>query len=476
VVGLVAVVPAVALLALSRWADARVDDNEAAPVPDPIAAAPADPPLDNPLLTARRFPTTLSRAASIDDFVAEVQPFLGTLNPTSCVAVSVDGEPIGSTRADDALIPASTLKLVVAAVALDVLGEQFRYETSVVAAAPPVGGVVDGDLVLVGGGDPLLSSDWYPTSNLERYPVTSPTSLDALADQVAAAGVTEVTGGVLGDGSRYDDEWYAPGWGPGVAGLESGPYDALLVNDSRVLGDEQRSADPNEAAARELSRLLEERGVAIAGEAASGPAPAGAAPIASITSAPMTGVVGEMLLASDNNTSELLVKEIGLQTAGVGSRAAGVEAIRTQLEQWGIPLDGVVIADGSGLSIENRLTCAALLGVLQREAVDGPIGTGLPVAAESGALREVFVDHPLAGVLRGKTGTLNNPPFNADPPAVKGLAGYVGVDGGSAIEYALVLNGPTISDQSEYRAIWTGLADVLATYPSGPTPAEVGLR
>ena len=69
-----------------------------------------------------------------------------------------------------------------------------------------------------------------------------------------------------------------------------------------------------------------------------------------------------------------------------------------------------------------------------------------------------------------------DPPFNDDPPAVKALAGYVEVDGGSVVEYALVLNGPTISDQSEYRPVWNALADVLVTYPSGPTPAELGLR
>jgi D-alanyl-D-alanine carboxypeptidase len=137
------------------------------------------------------------------------------------------------------VIPASAQKLVVAAVALEQLGESFTYTTTVASASAPTAGVVDGDLYLVGGGDPLLSSDWYPESGLERFPVTSPTSLDSLADDVAAAGITTVTGGVIGDGSRYDDEFFAPGWGVGVAGLEGGPYDALLVNDARVLGEER---------------------------------------------------------------------------------------------------------------------------------------------------------------------------------------------------------------------------------------------
>ena len=113
--------------------------------------------------------------------------------------------------------------------------------------------------------------------------------------------------------------------------------------------------------------------------------------------------------------------------------------------------------------------------MLQRSSPDGPIGAGLPIAGQTGTLSDIFVDHPIAGRLLGKTGTLSNPPFNQDPPGVKALAGYVIVDGRwRAIEYVLVLNGPTISDQSEYRPVWNSLADVLAAYPDGPTPAELG--
>lgn len=479
VLAVVAVVPALALLAVVRWAAALDDGNATAPPPPTVDGASATPPLVNPIFTARRFPTTISREASVEDFRVAVQPFLGALNDTSCAAVSVDGVPIGAVRDSQPVLPASNQKVLVAAVALEVLGEERTLDTSVHTTGPVVDGTVAGDLYLVGGGDPLLSSDWYPTSNLERYPVTTPTSLDRLADAVVAAGVTRIGGGVVGDGTRYDDEWYAPGWAPGVAGLESGPYDALMANDSRVLGDDERSSDPNEAAAREFARLLAERGVAISGPASSGAlAAADGSPveIASVSSAPMGEIVGEMLLNSDNNTAELLLKEIGREVTGEGTRTAGATAVIDQLATWGLPTDGVVVGDGSGLSLENRLTCEVLIGVLQRIPADGPLGAGLPVAAESGALTDVFTDHPIAGRLRGKTGTLNNPPFNQDPPAVKSLSGYVPVDGGGAIEYALVLNGPTISDQSEYRAIWTALADVLATYPSGPTPAEVGLR
>ena len=477
VVTLVLAVPAVALFGLYRWSDARVTDNEAAPVPDAdVVVPPPTPTLTTGVASFRRLPTIVAREESIGEFSAEMDAFGASVNDRSCMAVSVDGIPVSDENGALAVIPASNQKIVVAAVALEELGPDFRYVTTASAAAMPADGVVDGDLFLVGGGDPLLSSDWYPDSNLERYPVTSPTSLDDLADAVVASGVTSITGNVVGDGSRYDDEFFAPGWGAGVAGLEAGPYDALLVNDARVLGDEQRAADPNEGAAREFTRLLGERGVSVGGSAVSGAAPPEVVEIATVSSAPLSDVVGEMLGNSDNNTSELLVKEIGLSGGAVGSREAGTTVMTTELAGWGIDTTPLVLADGSGLSLDNRLTCEALLGILQRSDPGSPIGAGLPVAGETGTLSDVFVDHPLSGRLRGKTGTLNNPPFNEDPPAVKALAGYVPVDGGGAIEYVLVLNGPTISDQSEYRPVWEAFADALATYPAGPTPAELGPR
>ena len=477
VLAVVAIVPVVVLLAVRSWSDGLIDDNEGAPPIDPAAVVPTPSPgLSTGMIAFRRVPTIVSRELNTDVFASEISPFLTSLNDRSCGAVSVDGELIGERNAGLAVIPASNQKIPVGAAALERLGADFRYTTTVSSASPPVGGVIDGDLFLIGGGDPLLSSDWYPTSNLERNPVTSPTSFDTLADRVVAVGVTQVTGSVVGDGTRYDDELFAPGWGDGVAGLEGGPYDALMANDSRVLGEPQRASDPSEAAAREFTQLLEARGVDVGGNASAGTTPAGATELATIDSAPMSDVVAEMLGNSDNNTAELVVKELGYAVAAPGTREAGLGVVRDQLAAWGVDVAPLVLVDGSGLSLDNRLTCDSVLTVLQETGFDSPIGQGLPVAGQTGTLATAFVEHPVAGRLRGKTGTLNNPPFNVDPPAVKALAGYLPVEGGSAVEYVLILNGPTISDQSEYRPVWDALADALDTYPAGASPAEVGPR
>ncbi len=473
----VALVPAIALWALWRWADDQATAADAPPATTTTLVAPPAPapPLTTPLLSMRRFPTTLSRDLNLAAFQSAVQPLFATVNNRSCAALSVDGHDAGAVNAQLGVIPASVLKIVVAAAAIEVLGPDHRFVTRIVGPEP-VGGVVSGDVYLVGGGDPVLSGDWYATSNLERFPVINATSLDTLAENLAAAGVTRIDGAVLGDGSRYDDEFYAPGWGNGVAGLEAGPYDALMANDSRVQGDDLRASEPNEAAAREFVRILGEKGITVANGSSTGAAPAGTTDLATIESAPLTDVVAEMLTNSDNNTAEMLVKELGVAAGGAGTRDAGLAAMRSTLESWGIDLTGVVFADGSGLSLDNRLTCGVLLDVLQHAGAESAVGTGLAVAGQSGTLTDVFVDTPMQGRLRGKTGTLNNPPFNVDPPAVKSLAGYMPVTGGGAVEYVLILNGPTISDQSEYRQVWDQLGTLLGSYPSAAGPDVLGPR
>jgi D-alanyl-D-alanine carboxypeptidase/D-alanyl-D-alanine-endopeptidase (penicillin-binding protein 4) len=481
VLAIVALVPSLALYGVFVFADERVVDDDGVPPPPTTIVDPPlpDPPLTNGVLSFRRLSSVIARDANADEFASVVAEFVPTINDRSCAAVSVDGEDVGSRNADMPVIPASAQKVLIAEAALELLGPEHRYTTSVVASPAIADGTLDGDLVLVGGGDPVLSSDWYPGSGLEVNPVFNETSLDLLAGAVVDSGLSRITGSVIGDGTRYDDEFYAPGWGPGVAGADAGPYDALMVNDTRVRGEDQRGSDPSRAAAREFARLLTERGVVVDGPAVSGSALSydEVVDVAEIQSEPLTRIVEEMLTASDNNTAELLVKEIGVSADpdAANTREAGLAAIVALLGQWNVDTSQIVMVDGSGLSPNNRLTCEALLEVLQRGEPDGTVGAALPVAGESGTLRDIFTDHPVSGRLLGKTGTLTNPPFNVDPPGVKALAGYLPVDGGGAVEYVLILNGPTIADQSEYRPVWDDLVDVLDTYPAGPSPADLGV-
>jgi D-alanyl-D-alanine carboxypeptidase/D-alanyl-D-alanine-endopeptidase (penicillin-binding protein 4) len=391
--------------------------------------------------------------------------------------VELDGVPVGEHNAATPVIPASNQKLLTAAAALHVLGADHTFTTDA-RAVGATNGVIDGDLYLVGGGDPLLRTpDWDGT--IIGYPVPADaTDLDALAKAIAAAGITQINGSVLGDGSRYDDEYYHDEWDDDIRVAEAGPLSALLVNDDRAFGESDWfvADSPTTGAAHELTRLLRANGVTVNGEPGSGTAPAEAQSVAAITSAPLTTVIAEMLSTSDNNTAELLVKEMGLVAGGGGTTAAGTAVMTTALAELGIDTTGLVIADGSGLSNDNRLTCGAVTDVLALHRPGDELAAGLPVAGESGTLAEAFIDTPMAGRLLGKTGSLGNPPYNADPPAVKALSGYVPVEGGGVIGFSLILNDPqqNVADQSVNRPIWDAFADVLAAYPSGPSAAELG--
>lgn len=471
-------VPVVGLSALLVWSDQQADEHDAAlanqsdapanPGPPPEAAAPA---LLTPMLTYRRAPERVATAGDdnrLADAMAELAFFV---DDRSCLAVSVDGRPVIAHNADVPVIPASTNKLVLAAVALEQLGGDYTFTTNVVAP-PVVDGEIDGDVFLVGGGDPLLVSNDYPIAD-DRYPEFNTTSLDALADGVVGSGVTRIRGVVRGDGSRYDDQFVNPSWGPDVAFIDAGPYDALVVNDARTLGRFGRQPDPNRAAAQEFVRLLRNRGVRVDGGSGIGVADATLPVLAGVVSRPLTDVLAEMLTTSDNDTAEMLLKELGVADGGVGTVPAGLDVVDRTLRSWGVPMDGVRLVDGSGLSNENRLTCAALLAVLQR-VEGGPVAGGLPVAGLSGTLAGEFVGTPMEGRLAAKTGTLGNPPVDLDPPAVKGLAGYLTTADGSTIEFVLLLNGPAIDEPDSYDDYWSALGDRLAAYPQGPDPASIG--
>ena len=203
--------------------------------------------------------------------------------------------------------------------------------------------------------------------------------------------------------------------------------------------------------------------------ARTGTAPSSAASVASIASVPLPGVIAEMMTTSDNDAAEMLLKEMGVHSGAAGSTDAGAAAMAATLQQLGVDTTGMVVDDGSGLSTNDRLTCRQLITVLGQHTPTDAFAAGLPVAGQTGTLEDVFTDSPVAGRLMAKTGTLANAPFNADPPAVKSLSGYLPVDGGGLIEFAFVLNSPgTLTDQSVYRPIWDSFADVLAAYPVGP--------
>ncbi len=165
----VAAVPAVALAGLWSYADSRRVTTAADAVAPHAAVA-----LNTPLLSLRRLPATLARASADTALRTALQPVLAAIDDSSCLSVAVDGRAVAAQNITTTLRPASNLKLFTAAVALDVLGAQFRFDTS--ARGSLTDGVVHGDLFMVGGGDPVLSSSWWHGPSA-AHPQVNSTSL-----------------------------------------------------------------------------------------------------------------------------------------------------------------------------------------------------------------------------------------------------------------------------------------------------------
>jgi serine-type D-Ala-D-Ala carboxypeptidase/endopeptidase (penicillin-binding protein 4) len=456
----VAAVPAVALCALWVVADGRSD---AVSVPVTTSSVPSSLPavLPTPLLSARRTPAPLASDRREDLLVDAAQVLATAVDGGSCMAMGLNDRLIAGANTTTPVIPASNLKVIVAAAAVEILGAGTVFTTKVVGPAP-VNGVIDGDVYLVGGGDPVLSEQWYTeiTPSHLRPPINT-TSAEALADAIVAAGVTSITGSVIGDGSRYDDERYPPGWSDSIrASLDGVAVGALVVNDS-VGRSGALGSDPAASAASTITRLLGDRGVDVGGQATTGIAPPDAAALATVTSQPLSAIVNEMLVTSDNLTAEMLVKEIGLSVNARGTRVDGLQVIVDRLAQWGIPTDAVVLTDGSGLSRENRLTCEVLLAVLQRGASTDVVGAGLATAGQDGStLDGKFEQEGLAGVLQAKTGSLRE---------VKGLTGYY-PSGSDEVEFVLILNG---ASAAAFEGPWDLLAAALLAANGAPAVESV---
>lgn len=321
---------------------------------------------------------------------------------TAAIAFDLEtGETLYAEHGALSLAPASNEKLAVTYAALVGLGTTYRIETDVLGRGQQNGTVWQGHLLLVGHGDPTLSS----------------ADLADLAAQVRAAGITRVTGAVFGDESFFDARRTAPGWKPWYYVNESPPLSALTVDRGTYRG--RISRNPALSAALLFRDALRRAGVAVGG-AGLGAEHGDEVPLAAVDSAPLSEIVRYMDRASDNFTAEIILKQLGAIENEVGTSAAGAAYARRLLAEAGVPLAGVRLTDGSGLSLLDRLTVRALAGILRAAWADPDVRpafvAALPIAGINGTLSDRMRGPPARGNVLAKTGTT----FQASA-----LSGYV---------------------------------------------------
>ncbi|GAB7005936.1 hypothetical protein JCM18899A_34090 [Nocardioides sp. AN3] len=308
------------------------------------------------------------------------------------------GVPVFATGRGSA-VPASTTKLLTAAAALEVLGPEATFTTTVVQPAA-------GRIVLVGGGDPLLGSK--PAKG--QYPPRA--DLRTLAASTAAAlrraDVVRVRLGF--DDSLFGSPTTSPHWPANyVPDDVVAPITALWADQGNDATG-RREVDPSQAAADLFAGDLRAAGIKVRRKV--GRAAGSGSTVAQVTSAPLREIVQHTLETSDNDAAEVLAHHVGAKLSGSGTFDGGVAGVLATLTKLGVPTAGLRLYDGSGLSRDDRIAPATLTGVLQAAARQPRLAAvlaGLPVAGFTGSLVSRFEDSgssPALGLVRAKTGTL----------------------------------------------------------------------
>ncbi|MCY3926518.1 MAG: D-alanyl-D-alanine carboxypeptidase [bacterium] len=383
-----------------------------------------------------------------------------------CLVVRRAGETVFSRNPEAMLIPASLQKLLLAEAALEILGAGYTFRTVALAETAPAGGVLDGDLYLVGGGDPLLSTPDFAAMLADHDSAGTP--LADLAADLTGTGLTGMTGGVVAVADRYDTLVDVPTW-PARFATQSvaGSLSAVSVNQGwrappgliTTWGLPPHPA-PALRAAEIFDDLLEARSVRIPlvpRVADAGGDYSNHVVLATLESAPLAANLHWLLAESDNTLAEMLLKEIGLVAGGTGTSAAGALAVHEALAPR---IAGLAVpADGSGLSPSNRLSCSQVIDVLELGGPNGHVGTNLGVAGRTGTMENRYRNSPAKDFVQAKTGSL---------AGVASLAGFARAASGDVLSFAVILNsGTEWIDSDAAFGFFADLMEVLVAATGG---------
>lgn len=390
-----------------------------------------------------------TRVAALVDKVA-TDPRLGA-SVGVLVVDQTTGDVVASHDADIARTPASTAKLLTAVAALGSLDPTTTLPTRVVRNG------ADG-ITLVGGGDMMLAA-----GEGDPAAVNGRAGLTDLARQAAReltlAGTTTVR--LTFDDSLFTGPAVNPAWDPAdIPGGYVAPVTPLAVNIGKTREGESapRSQSPALDAARSFAAALATQGITVVGNPTRGAAGAGAAQLGIVQSAPLGDIVSYFLHASDNTITEVVARLVALKAGLPASFEGGTTAVLAAAHGLGVPVDGAVLVDASGLGAGSRLSPTLLVGLVR--ATTDPshpalrdVAVGLPIAGLSGTLSDRYTTSDARGLVRAKTGSLKT---------VTTLAGTVQDADGRLLLFAVMADAIPAGGQLNGRAAVDEFATSLA--------------
>ncbi len=409
----------------------------------------------------------------------------------------VDGNRIYSRNENNLFLPASNMKIITTAAAIELLGLDYKFETLLCySGAINDKGVLKGDIWLLGGGDPTFST----------Y------DIDKLAGAVRKCGIRKINGRIMADETHFDSVRLGPGWSwddetyyysAQISGLSvngncikisirpghkigspakifltphtkyvsiknfaktssAGSSNKIIIhrirgtntitikgsipisNESNI--DETLTVEsPALYAAQLLKEFLERKGVYSIGKTGVGIMPAEAKLITSHQSASLSEIIFLINKKSDNMMAEMLIKSLGAVINGEGTWKSGSKVLGDFIKTASPESDTFSVADGSGLSRLNLISPEIIVKVLKR-AASSPYADlfrrSLPVSGIDGTLANRM--HPIRGRVYAKTGYLIH---------VSSLSGYFIADSGQEYVFSIMLNNHSCNNKKAYAVI-----------------------
>ena len=425
------------------------------------------------------------------------------------------GETLYQKNSRELFHPASNMKLLTTATALNRLGPDFRFRTLLLADTGSINdSTISGNIYLKGFADPSLN-----TEDLHR-----------IVKKLRFRGIRRITGNLMCDESYLDDLYLGLGWMWDDASSEDfAPISALSVNDNCVevtvkpaarpgdsllvrlepqtdymkienhgvtvdsndsvltkafkverkwkhpentivieggliAGGPERTfkrevIDPARYAGTLFSDLLEQQQISLQGTVLKGVAPDTTILLAEHLSPPLSQIVFHTNKVSHNLSAELLLKTLGAEKKGVpGSAKKGISLIYQFLQEIGIDSTSYKLADGSGVSrydlVTPELIVALLRAMYHDFRVQAEYQSSLPIAGLDGTLEKRMISTPAEGTLRAKTGTLSG---------VSALSGYT-VTADSEIVAFSVMMEHFVGSASKIRKVQDRIGELLSSF------------
>jgi D-alanyl-D-alanine carboxypeptidase/D-alanyl-D-alanine-endopeptidase (penicillin-binding protein 4) len=368
------------------------------------------------------------------------------------------GDTLYSKNAGKLFMPASNMKIITSAAALTLLGPEYRYRTTFLTDGEVRDSLLDGNLLVIGRGDPTVS---------DRMRGTATTVMDALADSLRAHRIRQITGSLARVGNAFPDSIYGYGWEWDDLGEYYGAgVDELIFNEGmapttlRPPPDTVRDSlysgpakNPAKAYLDALHDALGRKSIRMDGSVRDSilSTPLKMDTLFVLVSPPLRDILPALMKPSQNQIAEILLRTIGLERGGLGTADSARKIVGQQLLAWGVQPDGFVIRDGSGLSDQDLLTPETIVRVLdriQRDTAFAVYYNSMPIAGVDGTIDTRMKGTPAEGNVHAKTGTLAK---------ARSLSGYVTSADGERLIFSILANNTTTPGSAV-----THVADVIA--------------